>query len=311
MTESLQAESMVKAMEYMQGVTGLYVRDETAVTLGKFDGLHRGHQKLIRRILQAEKGGLASVVFTLDPGRSGGILVKDERRQMLADQGISYLIDCPMEPELLHMSPEDFVAQVLVDRLHAKYIVVGSDFRFGYQRSGDYRLLMELQKLYDFRVEVVRKEQHCGRDISSSFIREELEKGNMEMVNQLLGYSFFISGEVLHGRQIGRTLGMPTTNLVPSTRKLLPPNGVYVSQTILDGKAFPGITNIGYKPTIGESFKGVETHIFDYDGDLYGKDIQVRLLSFKRPERKFQSREALKHQVEDDIAYGRAYFSGR
>lgn len=295
-------------MEYMQGVNGFCVQDETAVTLGKFDGLHRGHQKLIRRICQAEKNGLASVVFTLDAGKSGGILVREERRQMLERQGVSYLIDCPLVPEIAHMGAEEFVARVLVERLHARYLVVGSDFRFGYQRSGDYHLLMELQKLYGFRVEVVKKEQYQGRDISSSFVREALAQGNMELVNHLLGYPFYVSGEVLHGRQIGRTLGMPTTNLVPSTKKLLPPNGVYVSLTVIDGKTYRGITNIGYKPTIGENFKGVETHIFDFDGDLYGRDIEVRLLSFRRPEQKFASRQALKDQVDADIAYGKEYF---
>ncbi len=294
-------------MEYMQGVTGIYVREETAVTLGKFDGIHKGHRKLIRRILQAEKNGLSSVVFALDNGK-GGILVPQERRQMLESMGVSYLIDCPLTPEVAHMQAEDFVKDILAGRLHAKYLVVGSDFRFGFQRKGDYHLLQEMAGPCDFAVEVVKKEQFSNRDISSSFIREELRKGNMELAGQLLGYPFFVSGEVLHGRQIGRTLGMPTTNLIPSTRKLLPPNGVYVSRTWVDGKKYPGITNIGYKPTVGEHFKGVETHIFDFDEDLYGKEIVVELLHFCRPEQKFGSLEQLKAQVGEDIVYGKEWF---
>lgn len=295
-------------MEYLQGMGGLVIPEETAVTIGKFDGVHRGHQKLIRRIRQARKDGLSSVVLCLDTGKNG-ILVKEERRQFLEKQGISWLIDCPLTPEVTSMAPEEFVAEVLIGRLHAKYIVVGSDFHFGYQRMGDYRLLMELQRIYGFRAEVVKKEQYQGNDISSSLIRGELEKGDIELVNSLLGYPFFVSGEVLHGRRIGRTLGMPTTNLIPGTRKLLPPNGVYVSRTVIDGKAYPGITNIGYKPTIGENFRGVETHMFDFDEDLYGKEIQVQLLSYKRPEQKFDSLEALKRQVQADIACGKEYLS--
>lgn len=295
-------------MEYMQGVRGIDVREDTAVTLGKFDGLHAGHQKLIRRITDAAQKGLESVVFALDPGKSQSILVKEERSRMLGKLGVDRLIDCPMTPELTQMSPESFVAEILVDRLHARFLAVGSDFRFGWQRKGDYRTLMELSGIYGFHVEVIKKERYGERDISSTFVREELAAGNMELVNRLLAYPFFVQGEVLHGRRIGRTLGMPTTNLVPSTRKLLPPNGVYVSRTLLDGKAYPGITNIGYKPTVGEHFKGVETHLFDFDEDLYGKDIEVELLHYKRPEQKFDSLDALKGQVREDIAFGRRFF---
>ena len=295
-------------MEYMQGAAGIYIPEETAVTLGKFDGLHRGHQKLINRIVQKKKEGLASVVLALQGQKTAGLLLSDEKRRLLDGWGVSCLVDCPMTEDLIRMSPEDFVAQVLVDRLHARFIAVGSDFRFGYQRKGDVNLLGELGRVFGYRLEVVKKERYQDQDISSSLIREELEAGNMETVNNLLGYTFSVSGEVLHGRQIGRTLGMPTTNLVPSTRKLLPPNGVYVSVTVIDGKRHPGITNIGYKPTIGEKFKGVETHIFDFDEDLYGRDIEVKLLHYRRPEQKFSSREELKTQMENDIAFGREFF---
>ena len=206
------------------------------------------------------------------------------------------------------MEAEDFVREILVNRLHAKSIVVGKDFHFGYKRGGDATLLLWLQKKYGFQVEVVEKEQYKGRDISSTYVKEALEAGNMELVNDLLGYRYFISGEVLHGRRIGRTLGMPTTNLVPSTKKLLPPNGVYLSRTRIGEQAYYGVTNIGYKPTIGETFRGVETYLFDFDGDLYGENIDVELWKFKRPEMKFDSVEHLKNQMQADIAFGKEYF---
>lgn len=293
-------------MEYMRGIDGLYVKEETAVTLGKFDGLHRGHQQLLKRI--QGKSGLKSAVFTINSRKTGFLLTIEEKRKLLEQQGLCYLVDCPFIPEISGMEAEEFVKEILVDRLHAKYIAVGSDFRFGHNRQGDALLLLWLQGRFGFHVEVIEKEKYGGRVISSTYVKEALEQGNMELANELLGYHFFVSGEVLHGRRLGRTLGIPTTNLVPATKKILPPNGVYFSKTVIDGKAYPGITNIGYKPTIGESFRGVETYIFDFDGDLYGKNIDVELWKYKRPEIKFDSVEALKAQMQADISSGKEYF---
>lgn len=296
-------------MEYMFGLDGFYIKEESAVTLGKFDGFHRGHQKLIGRIRQMENESCKSVVFTLNSRRARGLLLTDEeRREHLEKMGVSYLIDCPFVPEIAGMEPEEFVEKILVEKLHAKHLIVGEDFRFGCGRSGDCQTLLSLQKNYGFRVEVVPKEQYQGREISSTYVKEALERGNMELVQQLLGYSYYVSGEVLHGRKIGRTLGMPTTNLVPTTKKLLPPNGVYLSVTEVNEKRYPGITNIGYKPTVGADFRGVETYLFDFDGDLYGEMTRVELLRFERPEQKFDSLQELKERMYQDIAAGREYF---
>ena len=158
-------------------------------------------------------------------------------------------------------------------------------------------------------VEVVEKACWQGEEISSSRIRRELEQGRMELVNQLLGYAYSVTGEVLHGRKIGRTLGMPTTNIVPSERKLLPPNGVYATRTVIAGELFEGITNIGYKPTVGaEPRKGVETYLFDLDRNLYGEILTVRFYGYERPERKFDSLEELKKRIGQDVEWGRTYF---
>ena len=186
---------------------------------------------------------------------------------MLEKQGVDYLVECPFLPEVAHMEPEEFIRGILAEKLHAREVIVGADFHFGYERKGDAHLLMELQKIYGYEAEIIKKETYNGREIL-----------------------------------------FPTTNLIPTTRKLLPPNGVYVSRTHLeDGRILGGMTNIGYKPTVGEKFRGVETYLYDVDEDLYGADIRVELLHFIRPERKFESLDALREQMEKDIACGKEF----
>ncbi|MDO4522669.1 MAG: bifunctional riboflavin kinase/FAD synthetase [Eubacteriales bacterium] len=296
-------------MKYLEGFMDFHMDRDTAVTLGKFDGLHRGHQQLIRRVCGKEQEGLASMVITIWPDpKANALLTLGEKKERLRELGVSWWIDCPFLPEISHMSPEAFVQEILIERLRAKYIAVGRDFRFGYQRQGDCELLKRLQKKLGFELEIVEKETCNGREISSTYVKEALEQGEMELVQELLGYPYSIQGEVLHGRRIGRTLGMPTTNLIPSVRKLLPPNGVYATKTLWNGKWYPGVTNIGYKPTIGEMFRGVETYLFDFDNDLYGQMIEVQLYGFERPEQKFDSIEILKEQMQRDIEFGKEYF---
>lgn len=298
-------------MEVIRETTQFQIAQPTAISLGKFDGLHQGHQLLLERILNKKKEGLKTLIFTFDFGERPGLMLASERREMLREKQVDYLLECPFVPEISHMEPEAFVEEILVKRLKVKYLAVGTDFRFGYQRGGDYRLLQNMGKTLGFQVEVVEKACWQGREISSTYIREELELGNMELVNQLLGYAYSVSGEVLHGRQIGRTLGLPTVNLLPEEQKLLPPNGVYATRTVIGKEVFEGITNVGYKPTVGgETRKGVETYLFDVDRDLYGKEITVQFYGFERPEAKFASLEDLKYQIEQDVRWGKAYFAG-
>lgn len=302
-------------MNYVTGTTKFHIRGPSAVSLGKFDGLHRGHQKLIGRVLSKRQQGLTSVIFTFEKnptrmlsGLSGqNIMTNEERRRLLEYGGVDELLECPFIPELSHMEPEDFVREVLAAQLHAAFVAVGEDFRFGFQRKGDAEKLKELGARYGFYVEVVEKEKSHGRDISSTYVREALHEGNIPLANELLGYRYFVSGEVLHGRQIGMTLGLPTTNLLPPEEKLLPPNGVYLTKTVLDEEDYYGITNIGYKPTVGgESKKGVETYLFDYNGDLYGRYLTVEFLEYERPEQKFKSLEELKARILSDVHWGKS-----
>ena len=296
-------------MRLITGTTEFETTEATAISLGKFDGLHMGHQLLVNRILKKKEEGLKALIFTFDFGDRPMLLLPEERRALLKKWGVDCLIECPFVESLAHMEAEDFVREILVKRLHVKYLAVGTDFQFGHNRKGSYQLLEAMQEECGFEVEVVEKACYDGEEISSTRIRRELEQGHMELVNQLLGYNFSVTGEVLHGRQIGRTLGLPTTNLLPGPGKLLPPNGVYATRTRIADEIFEGITNIGHKPTVGaEPRRGVETFLFDLDRNLYGDVITVNFYGFERPERKFESLEALKARIEQDVLWGREYF---
>ena len=194
--------------------------------------------------------------------------------------------------------------------MHAKAVVVGTDCSFGYKGAGNAQLLKEMSESCGFEAVIIEKEQDAHRDISSTYVREELDLGNMEKANELLGEPYAIHGVVVHGNHIGGAiLGFPTANILPPPEKHLPPFGVYVSQVLVDGSLYRGVTNIGKKPTVaGESPVGVETFIMGLEENLYGKEIEVQLLSFERPEQKFASLEELKERIEKDKEYAAAYF---
>ena len=305
-------------MIYTTQVPHLDQKDRSCITLGKFDGLHRGHQKLIERIKEKRGKNCKAVVFTFDVSPKSYILhtppkyllTYEERRELAENLGVDILAECPFTEELMHMEPEAFVKEYLVDRLHGEYLAVGPDFRFGYQRKGTPQLLKELGEKYGFRTEILEKEKYKDKDISSTYIREELDQGHIEEVNQLLGYPYFTKGEIVHGRQLGRTIGIPTANLIPPSEKKLPPNGVYITESMIQGKTYQGITNVGYKPTVKENFLGVETYLFSCNADLYGQEAEVKFYRYLRPEIKFASLEELKNQMMKDIQKGKDYFNG-
>lgn len=296
-------------MEYITG-TKDFKFENTAITLGKFDGLHKGHKKLMDSLKEEKRNGLTSVVFTFDitPRKlivgeePGYLLTKEERRIFHELNGIDVLIEYPFDRETALMEPERFVSEVLVEKLSVRKIVCGTDFKFGYKREGDIHLLSKLGEKYGYETIVLNKEKFDLKEISSTAIKEELLKGNIETVNKMLGYPFTVIGEVVHGNQLGRTMGSPTLNLLPPADKLLPPNGVYSTKTIIDGRTYSGITNIGYKPTVSNGLiRGVETHLFDFEEDLYGKIVEVQFYKFVREEIKFDTVEDLKEQILKDI----------
>ena len=300
-------------MKIIKDTLDFSISEISAVTLGKFDGIHKGHQKLMRMILEKRKQGLKSVVFTFGQmpgtvlcGKGRTILTGAERRKHLEGLGIDYMVECPFVPEIIQMEPEAFVEKILVGQLHAKYIAVGPDFRFGHNRRGSVKLLKQLAPVFGYEVEVFEKECLEDKVISSTYVRYMLQNGEMETVEKLLGYPYYVSGTVVHGHAIGRKLGIPTLNLIPDDEKMLPPNGVYLTKTVFGQEEHLGITNVGVKPTIsGEELKGIETHLFDYEGDLYGREVTVVFYAFERPERRFESLEDLKKQLREDVVWGK------
>ena len=296
-------------MEYVKRLEDIKVKKSGVVTLGKFDGVHRGHRKLIERVLQiGKKEDCETAVFTFDVSpqvRMGSakakmLMTNEERRSLLKEIGVDLLVECPFTEAVQNMEAEEFVEKVLIGRLRMKYAVVGTDFHFGRGRRGNPEFLRRMGKEMDFSVEIVQKEKDGSRDISSTYVREELEAGRMENVRRLLGYPFFVSGKIVHGRHKGHSFGYPTINQVPEPEKLLPPWGVYTSRTRVGGKLYNSVTNIGKKPTVRGKELGAETYLFDCDENLYGLEARVELLSFQRPERKFESEQALMAQLRRD-----------
>lgn len=299
-------------MKYYNSLYEVKQNRPSAITLGKFDGIHRGHQKLLSHVHElAAQNDLDQIIFTFDVspqvklGKSDFhfLMTNAEKRFLSEHFGMNMLLECPFTESIRNMEPEEFVRGILCDLLKAKALVIGDDFRFGRRRAGDAALLWELSGKYGFTVQVVPKEKDAGtgREISSTFVREELATGHMRKVNELLGYDYFILGEVVSGMHLGTGFGFPTINIQPVRGKLLPPKGVYASRTEIDGKIFDSITNIGVKPTVDGGTLGIETFILDFSGDLYGREVAVSLLEFERPERRFASVEELKEQVFRDI----------
>ncbi len=303
-------------MIYLRGTTEFQIEEPTVMTFGKFDGIHRGHKMLLDTLLDKKKDDYKAVVFTFDiPPRKevsndeGAVLTTNEEKlHIFENLGIDYVVECPFTAEIRNMEAVDFI-KMIVDKLHVKFMVVGTDFHFGHNRTGDYKLLMKYADVFGYEVQVVEKMQCDGRDISSTFVREEIKAGNIEKANELLGVPYFIQGIVEHGNQIGRTIGFPTINLIPEEEKLLPPFGVYVTKVFIGGEEYCGVTNVGRKPTIeGDNPIGVETNVLDFSDDVYNSTVEVEFLHGIRGETKFESIDALKAQLQQDIKIARIYF---
>ncbi len=296
-----------------------FIIDEpvTAVTVGKFDGLHLGHRKIFRILKeQAETLGGKTVVFTfatspyqrLSNTYEGEIRTGEERKRILEEMGIDYLVECPFTEDVMRMKPENFVKEMLITRCHAASIVVGTDFHFGYRRQGNIELLQRLSKEIEYSFVAVPKEMMWDsmtsqmREISSTWVRSLLQKGDMVQARRLLGSPYEVIGEVCHGKKLGRQMGMPTINQYPELDKLLPPRGVYGTRVLVDGVEYVGVTNIGVRPTVSaeDGRVTVETHLIDYTGDLYGRILTVQFLHFIRPEMRFESLDALSNQMKLD-----------
>lgn len=305
-------------MRIFKDITHLKLNN-TAVAIGKFDGIHKGHRLIMNELIRSKKEGLTAVVFTFSKAPSNFlnynearyILTNSEKYGFYEKTGVDAVIEYPMSEELIRMDREAFLREILIDKLDMKKIICGADFHFGHNRLGNISFLKDNQSKYGYRVKVFDKLVEGRREISSTFVRKLISEGNIEKANNLLGYPYTIIGNVVHGNEIGRTIKFPTANIVPDADKILPPNGVYFSKVNIDGKEYRGITNIGNKPTVSNEKKvNIETNILEYSGDLYNHLLEIRLYKFHRMERKFDSIDLLKNQIAYDVCCCRKYFEG-
>lgn len=302
-------------MYIIENTTEFQLEAPGAVAIGKFDGIHLGHQKLIHKIIEQKEKGRLATVFTFDTsaaaffgGEEKELTTRAEKRAVFEAMGIDVLIEFPLTQETAATEPVEFLQRYLVKQMQTAYICAGADLSFGRKGAGNYELLQEYADLYGYQVELIDKIKMDGEEVSSTRVRNAVRASRMEEAAGMLGVPYSVSGRVEHGERLGRTIGMPTANLLPDQDKLLPPNGVYYSQVILGEKIYRSISNIGCKPTVSDrQIMGVETYLYDFADDIYGEDITVQLLSFRRPEMKFDGIDSLKAQMEKDIAAGRSY----
>lgn len=300
-------------MQIIEHTTEFQLPGPSAVAIGKFDGVHLGHRKLLANIVR--QNSYPAVVFTFDTsataffgGEEKELTTKAEKRRLFEEMGIDVLIEFPLNRETAATEPEMFVEEYLAKRMHTAYICAGYDLSFGRQGRGNYELLSRYAGRYGYRTKLIDKVSVAGEEVSSTRVREAVRQGQMEAAAVMLGRAYSVSGCVEHGRKLGRTIGMPTANLIPEPDKLLPPNGVYYSKAVIDGRTYKAISNVGCKPTVNQNHAvGIETYLYDFQGDLYGSKMTVELLAFRRAERKFDDVDSLKRQMETDIAAGRAY----
>ena len=302
-------------MEIIADTIQFNLKKDTAAAIGKFDGIHIGHRRLLEEIISRREKGLAACVFTFDPSPTvffGGndgkeLTTREEKRLLFERMGVDILIEFPLNRETAAMPPEAFAGDILGGQMNACFLAAGKDLSFGAGGAGNAALLQKLGPGLGFEVMTIDKVCLEGREISSTLVRSEVETGRMESAGRLLGMPYMVAGEVVRGNRVGRRLGFPTINIIPPAQKLLPPNGVYFSRVCVGGRMYRAITNVGYKPTVAqERILGVESYLYDFQQDVYGKSAEVFLLSFHRPERHFGSVEALREQLRKDIAAGLA-----
>jgi riboflavin kinase/FMN adenylyltransferase len=286
---------------------------DTVSTIGIFDGVHLGHRKIIDLIkAEAELKGLRSLVVTFHPhpqtvirgSRLPLIVPIEERFRLLENSGVDLVVCFRFTREFSALSAREFVVDVLVNKLRIKSIFIGNDFFFGRNREGDIELLRTLGDVHGFSVNIVEPVTIGGEVVSSTAIRNLILDGNVKKVAGFLGYYFSISGVVDEGEKRGRVLGFPTANIRTSW-EMLPKIGVYATRAYFDDKRYDSITNIGRRPTFGKNDVVIETHIFDFAGDIYGRTIRVEFIERLRDERRFESMEALSAEIKRDVRKAR------
>ncbi|WP_438978205.1 bifunctional riboflavin kinase/FAD synthetase [Polaribacter sp.] len=305
-------------MQTVNNVFNFTSQEKTFVTIGTFDGVHFGHQKIIEKlVLEAKKEGKKSVVLTFFP-HPRMVLQKEasielintieERAKLLEKTGLDYLIIHPFSKEFSRTTALEFVRDFLVNQLNISKLIIGYDHHFGKNREGNIKQLTEYSQLYDFTVEEIPAQDIDDVSVSSTKIRRALHAGNLKTANNYLGYNFMINGVVVNGKQLGGKIGYPTANIdVKESYKLIPKTGVYVVKSEIDNETIYGMMNIGNRPTVDGKHQTIEVHFFDFNKDLYHQSLTVELIYFLRDEHKFDSIDSLIHQLKIDENTTRNY----
>lgn len=300
---------------------GEFKTDKKVVaTLGTFDGVHVGHQMIIKKLVDAAKELEAeSLVLTFFPHprmvlkQDHGIRLLntlDEKQELLANLGLDNLVVQKFDLDFANLTAEEFVKQVLVETFNISKIIIGYDHRFGKNRTADIHDLKRFGAFYGFEVEEISAQEIDHVSISSTKIRTALEAGNIALANEFLGHAYHFSGKVIHGKKLGRTLGFPTANFeISESYKMIPQNGIYVVESEIEGERVKGMMSIGINPTFENHPHTIEVNFLDWSGDLYNKTLKVRILDRIRDEQKFNSLEELVNRLKEDELATRAYFT--
>jgi riboflavin kinase / FMN adenylyltransferase len=289
------------------------IESPTIVTIGTFDGVHLGHQKILSRLIQLKhQHGLQAVVLTFDPHPRKILFPEqkdlklitliDEKLDLLENYGVDVTVVYPFDRGFSGIEPKEYIEEILMKSLHVKYLVIGYDHKFGKNRSGDIKVLQKFSENYGYEVEEIPALDIDHIAISSSKIRHAIEEGNIDLANNYLGHYFFLYATVIHGKQLGRTLGFPTANLkIEGTDKLIPKIGVYFVEVVTGGEKHYGMMNIGYNPTTDSDRKiKMEVHLFEFETDLYHKNVRINFLKYLRDEKKFNNLEELTAELHRD-----------
>ncbi|WP_067041597.1 bifunctional riboflavin kinase/FAD synthetase [Moritella sp. JT01] len=306
-------------MELIRGIHNLKPHHQGCVlTIGNFDGVHLGHQSVLRQLIEkAHQLNLPATVMTFEP-QPLEMIIGDkaparltrlrDKYAALKDQNIDQLLCVNFNRKFAALSADEFISQLLVNKLGVKYLVVGDDFRFGHKRTGDFAMLQAAGAKYDFDVVSMDTFSVAQARVSSTMIRDALAQDNLDLAAELLGRPFSIFGKVFHGAKLGRTIGFPTAN-IPLKRCVDPINGVYVVEVLgISDDAIQGVANIGKRPTVGGVRTQLEVNLFNFDGDLYGKQLEVVLKKKLRGEQKFASFDVLRQQIERDVIAAKTFF---
>lgn len=282
----------------------------TGVALGNFDGIHLGHQNLINTMINRSKElGLKSSLLLFDKhtkattdNNQPKIITTNEKKFKIAEKlGIDIIYIMKFDKNIMKLSAEEFVKDIIIDKMNSKLLVVGFDYRFGYNALGNSQTLLELGKKYDIEVEIIEAIQNNEEIIGSTEIRNLIMEGNITKANKFLGRPYSIIGKVIPGKNRGNKLGFPTANINVDLNHVIPKNGVYKTNTILNGISYLSATNIGYNPTFNENMLKIETYILDFNKKIYGENIEIEFINFLRNDIKFQNKDDLIKQMKIDI----------